>query len=155
MPPPGKTLLFRLRSYGLMRQTRLALPSFGYCLVPGVLAGCYQPLLPAGSSRRYLCESFLRCLGPYYDGLQVACACYFPCNIGLPSKGYRSAYRKHPLKRLHSGRSFRSCSHFFMFRPPSLLATLVAPTTQFPAQQTVTSTSEQNMLRYLSMHRIC
>jgi len=67
-----------------MRQTRLALPSFGYCLVRRVLAGCYQPLLPAGSSRRYLRESFLRCLGPYYDGLQVACACYFPCIIGLP-----------------------------------------------------------------------
>jgi len=30
-------------------------------------------VLPAGSSRRYLCESFLRCLGPYHDGLQVAC----------------------------------------------------------------------------------
>jgi len=42
-----------------------------------------------------------------------------------------------------------------MFRPLSLLATLVAPTTQFPAQQTMASTSEQNMPRYLDMHRIC
>jgi hypothetical protein len=38
-------------------------------------------------------------------------------------------YRKIPLKRLPSGRVFRDCSHFFMFRPPILLATLVAPTT--------------------------
>ena len=34
-------------------------------LVRGVFAGCYQPLLPPGFSRRYLCESFLRCLVPY------------------------------------------------------------------------------------------
>src|SRR5215469_2377 len=26
-------------------------------LVQGILAGCYQPLLPPGSSRRYFCES--------------------------------------------------------------------------------------------------
>jgi hypothetical protein len=54
LPPPERTLLLRHRSYGLMRQTQLALPSFGFHLVPGVSAGCYQPLLPAGSSRRYL-----------------------------------------------------------------------------------------------------
>jgi hypothetical protein len=36
-----------------------------------------------------------------------------------------SAYRE--FKRLLSGAKFRSSSHFFMFRPPSLLATLVAP----------------------------
>ncbi len=134
VPPPERTLLLRHRSYRLMRQTHPALPSFSDCLVRGVLAGCYQPLLPAGSSRRYLCQSFLRCLGPCHDGLQVACTCYFPCNIGLPQKGYGSAYREHPLKRLLSGRSFRSCSHFFMFRPLSLLATLVAPTTAVPCR---------------------
>ena len=40
-----------------------------------------------------------------------------------------SACRFHPLKRLHSGGLFAGCSHFLMFRPHSLLATLVAPTT--------------------------
>ena len=40
-----------------------------------------------------------------------------------------SAYRNFPLKRLHSGAGFRDCSHFFMFKPHSLLATLIAPTT--------------------------
>ena len=34
-------------------------------LVREVFAGCYQPLLLPGFSRRYLCESFLRCLVPY------------------------------------------------------------------------------------------
>jgi len=154
-PPPRKTLLLRPCSYGLMRRSHLALPYFSFCLVGEVFAGCYQPLLPPGSSRRYLCQSFPRCLDPYHDGLQVAFTCCFPCNIGLPQKSYGSACRETPLKRLRSGEDFRGCNHFFMFRPPSLLATLVAPTTQFPAQQTVTSTSEQNMLRYLGMHRIC
>ena len=37
-------------------------------LVRGVCAGCYQSLLPPGLSRRYLYESFLRCLSPYPGG---------------------------------------------------------------------------------------
>ncbi len=111
-----------------MRRSRSALPYFGFCLVGEVFAGCYQPLLPPGSSRRYLCQSFPRCLDPYHDGLQVAFTCCFPCNIGLPQKSYGSACRDIPLKRLRSGGDFRGCSHFFMFRPPDLLATLVAPT---------------------------
>ena len=39
------------------------------------------------------------------------------------------ACRFHPLKRLRSGGLFAGCSHFLMFKPHSLLATLVAPTT--------------------------
>ena len=94
----GINALLGRRSYGLMRRSLVALLYFGLGLVRGVLAGCYQPLLPPGSSRRYLCESFRRCLGPYHDGLQVALACYFPCNIGLPRKGSGSAYREYPAK---------------------------------------------------------
>src|SRR5215813_4146740 len=49
-PPPPRTLLPVLRSYGLMRQSRwLSLPSVLH-LVPGVSAGWYQPLLPTASS---------------------------------------------------------------------------------------------------------
>ncbi len=61
-------------------------PLLRHSLVQGVFVGCYQPLPPAGPSRRYLCESFPRCLGPYHDGLQGALTCYFPCNIGLPQR---------------------------------------------------------------------
>ena len=46
-------------------------------LVRGVFAGCYQPLLLAGPSRRYLCESFLRCLSPYPGGRLSAFAWFF------------------------------------------------------------------------------
>jgi len=68
VPPPARTLLLGHGSYGLIRQSRSALPYFGLSLVRGVSAGCYQPLLPAGLSRRCLCESFPGCLGPCHGG---------------------------------------------------------------------------------------
>ena len=76
VPPPAGTLLPGRGSYGLIRRSRSALLSFGLSLVRGVSAGCYQPLLPAGLSRRYLCESFPGCLGPCHGGF-VECTCLF------------------------------------------------------------------------------
>jgi hypothetical protein len=76
VPPPAGTLLPGPRSCGLIRRSRSALLSFGLSLVRGVSAGCYQPLLPAGASRRYLCESFLGCLGPCHGGF-AECICLF------------------------------------------------------------------------------
>src|SRR5258708_17213062 len=67
-PPPARTLLPGHGSYGLIRQSRSALPYFGLSLVRGVSAGCDQPLLPAGPSPRYLCESFPGGLGPCHGG---------------------------------------------------------------------------------------
>ncbi len=60
-------------------------------LVHKVFAGCCQPLLDSGPSRRYLCESFSTCLDPY-----PGCSCgaftrFFPQNYGLPSSLTRSA----------------------------------------------------------------
>jgi len=75
-PPPARTLLPGHSSYRLIRRSRSALLSFGLSLVRGVSAGCYQPLLPAGPSRRYLCESFPACLGPCHGG-PVECICLF------------------------------------------------------------------------------
>ena len=75
-PPPARTLLPGHRSYGLIRQSRSALPYFGLSLVRGVSAGCDQPLLPTAPSRRYLCESFLGCLGPCHGG-PAECICLF------------------------------------------------------------------------------
>jgi len=57
-------------------RSRSALLSFGLSLVRGVSAGCYQPLLSGGPSRRYLCESFLGCLGPCPGGT-AECTCLF------------------------------------------------------------------------------
>ena len=43
VPPPPRTLLPVPSSYGLIRQSPVALPYFGVGLVRGVCAGCYQP----------------------------------------------------------------------------------------------------------------
>src|SRR5437667_90748 len=51
------------------------------------LAGCYQPLLLPGLSRRYLCESFLRCPSPCPGGLLSAFAWFFP-SIHRPSPSF-------------------------------------------------------------------
>jgi hypothetical protein len=68
VPPPPGTLLPGPSSYGLIRQSAwLSYPS-AFSLAQGVCAGCYQALLPCGSSRRYLCESFSGCLSPYPGG---------------------------------------------------------------------------------------
>src|SRR5262249_31887232 len=151
VPPPRRTLLLRLRSYGLMRQSHLALPYFSICLDRGVFAGCYQPLLPMGPSRRYLCESFLGCLVPYHGGL-MECVYLFlpPWHRPSPTEemGRLTRFtRKHDFPRS----VFRGCRHFFMFRPPSLLASQIVPTAaRYSRRATETFTSEQNMLRYLT-----
>jgi hypothetical protein len=53
-------------------------------LMPRVLAGCGEPLLEDGGSRRYLCVSVPRCLDLYPGGVVGAHTHYFPTTIGLP-----------------------------------------------------------------------
>ena len=53
-------------------------------LIPRVLAGCDEPLLDDGGSRRYLCVSVPRCLDLYPGGVVGAHTHYFPTTIGLP-----------------------------------------------------------------------
>ena len=99
-----------------------------HSLLRQVFAGCCQPLLRSGSSRRYLCRSLLACLDPYSGGSQGARARYFPRDIGLPLLGTGSAHSRCSRQLLLSGEKSRSCSHSPTFRPTSLLATQVAPT---------------------------
>src|SRR5499427_3170861 len=54
-------------------------------LVRGVFAGCYQPLLLQGFSRRYLCKSVPGCLVPYPDG-PTECTCLFLPRCHRPSQ---------------------------------------------------------------------
>jgi hypothetical protein len=58
--------------------SRGSLPYFGLSLVRGVSAGCYQPLLPTGPSRRYLCESFPGCQGPCHGGSAECTPLFLP-----------------------------------------------------------------------------
>jgi hypothetical protein len=92
-----------------------------------VFAGCHEPLLPTGPSRRYLCRSFSTCLDPYPGGSRGAPTRFFPQDDGLPGMTTRSAL--HIIRTATSVRAiFRGCSHLVIFRPADLLATPVAPT---------------------------
>jgi hypothetical protein len=74
----------------------------------------------------------------------------------FPRSLSRSASRFSPSKRFHDGSLFRDCSHSFMFRPPSLLASQIVPTAATYRRRAAEAfTSEQNMLRCLRMHRTC
>jgi hypothetical protein len=124
---PRQQVLPRLHhSYGLMRQS-------SPLLVPRshpqhqVYAGCCQPLLGEGPSRRYLRASVPACLDPYPGGSCGACTRFFPHDIGLPPVRTRSAL--HNVRTATSvRRPFRGCSHSLMFRPTGVLTTPVAPT---------------------------
>ena len=97
------------RSYGLMRQTKILLTDFVY-LIRKVFAGCCQPLLEVGPSRRYLCDL---CIGawtrtpPRSIGASVR---FFPINIDLSLASRRSARENNPATQLYAGLRFRDCS---------------------------------------------
>jgi hypothetical protein len=99
----------------------------GFTLVHQVLAGCCEPLLEVGPSRRYLCRSFGRCLAPYHG---VPSWCFYPFlpTRHRPSPRYDKVGSHNTRTAASVRRSFRGCKHSFMFRPLPLLATLTAPT---------------------------
>jgi hypothetical protein len=86
VPPPPGTLLPGPSSYGLIRQSAWLSSPSAFRLVQGVCAGCYQALLPRGSSRRYLCESFSGCLS-LYPGGPPECSCLVLPQSHRPSPG--------------------------------------------------------------------
>jgi len=101
--------------------------AYGHCLGRWVFAGCCQPLLSIGPSRRYLCESFSACLNPYPGCSHGASTRFFPQDNGLPDVRTRSALGN--TRTATSVRSlYRGCSYSFIFRPADLLAPHVAPT---------------------------
>ena len=155
-PSPARTLLLGHRSYGLIRQSHLALLSFGLSLVQEVFAGCLQPLLPLGSSRRYLCESFLGCLVPYHGG-PTECVYLFlpPCHRPSP----REVWVGFPLLSANTtsrGGCFRGCRHF-LYVQASEFACLPGRSYRCSKcrRAAETFTSGQNALRCLRTHRIC
>ena len=126
----------------------------GITLGQQVFAGCCQPLLGVGPSRRSLCESFSACLDPYPGCSCGALTRFFPPDIGLPDVRTRSA-----PGNIHTATSvwacFRGCSHSLMFRPADLLATPIAPTAVLTHWAAVASPSEPITVRYLPVPRIC
>ena len=79
-----------------------------------------------------------------------------PTSSAFPRTLSRSTSRLYPSKRFHDGSPFRDCSHFFMFRPPDLLASQIVPTAAAYRRRAAEAfKSEQNMRRCLRMHRTC
>ena len=101
--------------------------AYGHGLGRRVFAGCCQPLLGVGPSRRCLCESVAACLNPY-----PGCSCgaftrFFPQDNGLPDVMTRSALGN-TRTAISVRRLFRGCSYSMIFRPAGLLASPIAPT---------------------------
>jgi len=102
-------------------------PSLWSSLGLGVCAGCGEPLLRRGPSRRYLCVSVPRCLDPYPGGVVGAPTHYFPTTIGLPPvlMGRLSA----PIRSATSEREVMSgLQSFAHVQASRFAATQVAPT---------------------------
>ena len=128
VPPPPRTLLLVHRSYGLMRQSRVALPYFGFWPRSRSL----RRLLPAPAATGIIPTLSLQ-ICPWVPGPLPRRS----HQVHLPvSSSVSSAFPRHSLGRLPVGirerdfprASSRGCRHFFMFRPPILLASQVAPT---------------------------
>ena len=90
-------------------------PSLWSSLGLGVCAGCCEPLLRRGPSRRYLCVSVPRCMDPYPGGVVGARTHCFPTTIGLPPVLMGSASRVNPFSDFRTGgdvgaAGIRSCS---------------------------------------------
>jgi hypothetical protein len=127
-PPPARTLLPGLRSYGHIRQSHVALLSFGSS--PRSRSLCR--LRPAPAATGTFPTLSLRILPQMPEPMPrrfAECVCLvlpqhssaFPIiRLGrLPA-----SFREHDFPRV----GFRGCSYFVMFRPPSLLASQIVPT---------------------------
>src|ERR1039457_5285344 len=121
----------------------------------GFCPGGYQPLRPPGPSRRYFCESVLRCLSPYPGG-PTECICLVLPQRHRPSpKGDRVGF---PL--VSANTIFRGgVSRLQLFRYVQASQFACLPDRSYrcksPHRAAETFTSEQNVRRYLRTHRIC
>jgi len=94
VPAPPRALLLVLRSYGLIRQSHVALPSFGFW----PRARSLSRLLPAPAAHGIFPTISLRILsrmlGPIPRRVpQSAYTCFFLCVLGLPHQETGSASR--------------------------------------------------------------
>jgi hypothetical protein len=121
------------------------------------LAGLSPARTPTSfaAARRYLRNSFLRCLALNPDG-PTECTCLFlprchrpsldPSQVGLPLLSANTIFRGE-VSRLSSDNSFVQASEFARLPDRSHRCKF--------CRAAETSTSGQNVLRYLCTHRIC
>jgi hypothetical protein len=104
-------------SYGLMRQAGILQSSSGFPLIRPVLAGCCEPLLDAGLSRRYLRSLSMGAWTPTPSRSPGASARFFPEDIGLTSRLTRSA-RESLLQSSFHRTSFSGVQSFANVQAP-------------------------------------
>jgi hypothetical protein len=85
-------------------------------------------LLVKGPSRLLPLRVLRWMLGPLPRRSPWCAYPFLPMGFGLPLFSTGSATNASSVQRLLHGHQFRGCSHSFMFRPPTLLATQVVPT---------------------------
>src|SRR6266446_6676299 len=99
-PPPARTLLPGHGSYGLIRQSRPALPYFGLSLVRGVSAGCYQPCCRRNLPDVISVNPSLGAWAPVTAVPRSAHACFFLRVIGLPPYAIEVGFPLVPVKTI-------------------------------------------------------
>ena len=97
-------------------------------LVHRVFAGCCQPLLGDGSSRRYLHDPCVGARTHTPPLSSVAPIRFFTEDTGLTPREKGSTCGKTPMQQLLRGAVFRGCSHSFIFGLLHSLGPQAAPT---------------------------
>ena len=146
VPPPPRTLLLVHRSYGLMRQSRVALRYFGFWPRSWSL----RNLLPAPAATGILPTLSLRILPQMPEPMPrrfAECICLVLPQHSSAFPWAAESWLPASIRETTFPRElFRDCRHFFMFKPPSLLASQIVPS----AVRTATG-----QLRLLGPGRTC
>jgi hypothetical protein len=100
----------------------------GFLLVHAVFAGCCQPLLGDGPSRRYLCDPCVGARTHTPPRSSAAPVRYFTEDTGLTPRETGSTRGFTPTQQLRWGAVYRGCSHSITFGLLRSLDLQVAPT---------------------------
>src|SRR5215472_1453257 len=157
VPPLGRALLLRRRSYGLIRQSRLALLYFSLSFDRGVFAGwlppdpCCHRDLPDVISANLSSDAWSHAAA--VPGSAHACS-FLPV-LGLAQQGCGSASRFNPRTRLFTERL--SGLQTFLYVQASEFAHLPGRSYRCAYRRRAAEvfTSGPTVLRYLRTHRIC
>ena len=154
VPSPPRTLLLVLRSYRLIRQSLLALLSFGYSPRSRSLCRLLPAPAASGTFPTLFCESLLRCLSPCPGGPLSAFAWFFLRVIGFPPQRKGRLSRFCPRTRFSTARVSRL--QLFRYVQASQLARLPDRSYRgkYFCRAAKAFTSELNVCRYLHTHRI-
>ena len=130
--------------------------AFGIASRGRVFAGCCQPLLGTGPSRRYLCRSFPACLDLYSGCSQGARARYFPRDNGLPPEKDRVGAMQNPRQATSVGSKISELQSFTNVQTHKFARhTGSSHPCVLRRRAAVAFTSAHITVRYLPLQRIC